>query len=527
MDFFPILFSDDDYKPRIMRKEHSSNIFCLSFDREQQRIFSGGNDDLVIVHNVETGDAIDVFAHMNDVYGISVNPTNNNIFASASNEIRIWDLRSSLNCQHLQSNGVFHGVKYNPIQPYMIATASSQFGVELYDLRQPLQRLSRFFPSYMVNSPAAMCVNFNQTGDKLLALGRKLPPVLYDVRSPYPQLLFEGDGFYNYCTLKKCSFAGQNDQYVISGSDNFYIYLWKIPDTVRNDSWPENPLKNDTTTFVAKPIQLLTGHRSIVNQVCFNHQNGGIIASTGVEKMIRLWSPLMRLGPEESNCINSKEPKFSRQLYHYTDYISELDQRDENNSNGDNNDEDFRLIAYFDIMLKRDMSLSSYSSSDDENRSYFELCDYSSSSSTTTSADNDDEQDDDHIKKNINDSYPSTDLESDLDEKFHVQNHYDFKNHNHLQTTSATSIIGNRKNLISKDYMSHTYSKRMYVRYLKSIVNIIIKQMEMILPELKEILQQQQSPRDCQKLENKKKTTAAITARTTTNIDSVFNEKTS
>lgn len=504
MDFFPVLFSDDDYKPRIMRKEHSSNIFCLSFDREQQRIFSGGNDDLVIVHNVETGDAIDVFAHMNDVYGISVNPTNNNIFASASNEIRIWDLRSSLNCQHLQSNGVFHGVKYNPIQPYMIATASSQFGVELYDLRQPLQRLSRFFPSYMVNSPAAMCVNFNQTGDKLLALGRKLPPVLYDVRSPYPQLLFEGDGFYNYCTLKKCSFAGQNDQYVISGSDNFYIYLWKIPDTVRNDSWPENPLKNDTTTFVAKPIQLLTGHRSIVNQVCFNHQNGGIIASTGVEKMIRLWSPLMRLGPEESNCINSKEPKFSRQLYHYTDYISELDQRDENNSNGDNNDEDFRLIAYFDIMLKRDMSLSSYSSSDDENRSYFELCDYSSSSSTTTSADNDDEQDDDHIKKNINDSYPSTDLESDLDEKFHVQNHYDFKNHNHLQTTSATSIIGNRKNLISKDYMSHTYSKRMYVRYLKSIVNIIIKQMEMILPELKEILQQQQSPRDCQKLENKK-----------------------
>lgn len=461
-----------------MCKEHSSNIFCLSFDNEQKRIYSGGNDDLVIVHNIETGDAIDVFAHMNDVYCISVNPTNNNIFASASNEIRIWDLRSSLSCQHLQSNGVFHGVQYNPTQPFMIATASSQFGIELYDLRQPLQRLSRFFPSYMVNSPAAMCVHFNHNGDKILALGRKLPPVLYDVRCPYPQLLFEGDGFYNYCTLKDCSFAGQNDQYVISGSDNFYIYMWKIPDIVRNDKWKQNPLNNDSTTFVAKPIQILTGHRSIVNKVRFNKQNG-IIASTGVEKMIRLWSPLIRFD-EDENYIDSKEPKFSRQLYHYTDYIGDLDLH---NNSEHIFEEDYRLIAYFDIMLKRDISLSSYSSSDDENRSYFELCDYSSSSS-------DNEQQQQNNGDGDNNNYPFIDLKSDTDDKFHIQNHYNFKNNQTLFNNNNAIIIDNNRKNLNNDYMNISYSKRMYVRYLKSIVNIIIKQLETIQPELNEILQQ-------------------------------------
>lgn len=39
-----------------MLKQHLSNIFCLSFDSKTTRIFSGGNDDLAIVHDIETWD---------------------------------------------------------------------------------------------------------------------------------------------------------------------------------------------------------------------------------------------------------------------------------------------------------------------------------------------------------------------------------------------------------------------------------------------------------------------------------------
>jgi WD repeat-containing protein 22 len=37
-----------------MQGQHHSNVLALSWDNENQRIFSGGNDHQVIVHQVET-----------------------------------------------------------------------------------------------------------------------------------------------------------------------------------------------------------------------------------------------------------------------------------------------------------------------------------------------------------------------------------------------------------------------------------------------------------------------------------------
>jgi WD repeat-containing protein 22 len=39
-------------EPRVMEKHHLSNIFCLSFDSQNTKIFSGGNDDMVIMHDL-------------------------------------------------------------------------------------------------------------------------------------------------------------------------------------------------------------------------------------------------------------------------------------------------------------------------------------------------------------------------------------------------------------------------------------------------------------------------------------------
>lgn len=35
-----------------MEKQHDSNIFCLGFNSDNTKIFSGGNDDMVVVHDV-------------------------------------------------------------------------------------------------------------------------------------------------------------------------------------------------------------------------------------------------------------------------------------------------------------------------------------------------------------------------------------------------------------------------------------------------------------------------------------------
>lgn len=72
---------------------------------------------------------------------------------------------------------------------------------------------------YGNESSAQSCMNvrFNAAGNRLLALRRRLPPVLYDVDSSTHLCQFDHPGYYNSCTMKSCCFAGDNDEYVLSG----------------------------------------------------------------------------------------------------------------------------------------------------------------------------------------------------------------------------------------------------------------------------------------------------------------------
>lgn len=45
---------NDKENVQVMLKQHHSNIFCLAIDSGNKRIFSGGNDDTAIVHDIET-----------------------------------------------------------------------------------------------------------------------------------------------------------------------------------------------------------------------------------------------------------------------------------------------------------------------------------------------------------------------------------------------------------------------------------------------------------------------------------------
>lgn len=231
---------------------------------------------MAIVHNIENGEAIDAFHHMHDVYALSLNPDNNDIFATASDDIRIWDLRSPTSCLFLpDSHGIFNDVMYNPTQNNILVTVNSYFGVELYDLRQPIRRLTRFYSTNIFNNTEYMSARFDYLGNKILANGKKQPLVLYDVRCPYPQLLLDANGYFNSCTTKNCSFAGNNSQFAISGSDNFCVYIWKIPDTILNNFSTKNPLNMFSVDYILEPIQVLSGHRLInyilINNFCCNN----------------------------------------------------------------------------------------------------------------------------------------------------------------------------------------------------------------------------------------------------------------
>uniref|UniRef100_A0A8C2YMH0 DDB1- and CUL4-associated factor 5 n=2 Tax=Chinchilla lanigera TaxID=34839 RepID=A0A8C2YMH0_CHILA len=336
-------------KPVQLKGEHHSNIFCLAFNSGNTKVFSGGNDEQVILHDVESSETLDVFAHEDAVYGLSVSPVNDNIFASSSDDGRvlIWDIRESPHGEPFclaNYPSAFHSVMFNPVEPRLLATANSKEGVGLWDIRKPQSSLLRYGGNLSLQS--AMSVRFNSNGTQLLALRRRLPPVLYDIHSRLPVFQFDNQGYFNSCTMKSCCFAGDRDQYILSGSDDFNLYMWRIP---------ADPEAGGIGRVVNGAFMVLKGHRSIVNQVRFNPHTY-MICSSGVEKIIKIWSPYKQ--PGCTGDLDGRIEDDSRCLYTHEEYISLV----LNSGSGLSHDyanqsvqEDPRMMAFFDSLVRREI----------------------------------------------------------------------------------------------------------------------------------------------------------------------------
>ncbi|KAL0127516.1 hypothetical protein PUN28_003060 [Cardiocondyla obscurior] len=332
-------------KPTVMKSQHVSNIFCLGYDSSKTKIFSAGNDDQVIVHDLRTGESLNIFLHEKPVYGLSIHPHNDEVFASACDDGRvfIYDIRSNNAMETLaQYKSAFHSVMFNPADPRMLATANAKEGVSMWDIRKPLE------PVLCYGSQHQNCMNvrFNSMGNRLLALRRRLPPVLYAVDSPTYLCEFDHSGYYNSCTMKSCCFAGENDEYVLSGSDDFNLYMWKIPPMDGSKAWVESA------------HMVLRGHRSIVNQVRYN-QASCIFASSGVEKIIKIWSPF----PLGSGCLgglkrDAGKRERQRRVFTHDEYIGLVLRSGQfmtHDYSHQSTKEDPRMMAFFDSLVQREI----------------------------------------------------------------------------------------------------------------------------------------------------------------------------
>ncbi|XP_043554031.1 DDB1- and CUL4-associated factor 5 [Chiloscyllium plagiosum] len=349
-------------KPVQLKGEHLSNIFCLAFDSTNTHLFSGGNDEQVIVHDVESTEIVNVFPHDDAVYGLSVSPVNDKVFASSSDDGRvlIWDIRDSHGEPFCLANypSAFHSVMFNPVEPRLLATANSKEGVGLWDIRKPRSSLLRYGGKLPMQS--AMSVRFNSSGTQLLALRRRLPPVLYDIHSPQSVFEFDNQGYFNSCTMKSCCFAGDRDQFVLSGSDDFNLYMWRIPSSLETGG---------PARIVNGAFMVLKGHRSIVNQVRFN-SHSYMICSSGVEKIIKVWSPYLQ--PDCAGDLEGVVEDDTRNLYTHEEYISLV----LNSGSGLSHDyanqsvqEDPRMMAFFDSLVRREIEGWSSDSDSDLNES--------------------------------------------------------------------------------------------------------------------------------------------------------------
>lgn len=336
-------------KPRVLDSEHTSNVFCLGFDRFNRKVFSGGNDDLVIVHDNETGKLHNVYKHEKPVYGLSIDPTCDDVFATAceDGQILVFDQRidpaDPLVVAKFRAS--FHAVQFHPFGGNYLVTANSKRGAAFWDIRKPHSPVIQY--GFDESHPSYMSVRFNSFGNLILALRRRLPPILYNTFSPGPICQFYHPDYYNSCTMKSCTFAGEDDELVLSGSDDFNLYVWRVSDAdlELTDQWIES------TQMV------LYGHRSIVNQVRYNREKC-ILASSGVEKIVKLWSPFNQKDwtgslTEEATCSENPRDLFSP--FTFPSLTPQSWSHMPHDYSSRNTNEDPRMMAFFDSLIQQEI----------------------------------------------------------------------------------------------------------------------------------------------------------------------------
>ena len=72
-------------------------------------------------------------------------------------------------------------------------------------------------------------------------------------------------------------------QYVVSGSNDFRVYVWKIPNTCRNTQ----PFMDKDKEVNLLPHLILPGHQTTVDHACYSKVHH-VLATSGLERIIKV-----------------------------------------------------------------------------------------------------------------------------------------------------------------------------------------------------------------------------------------------
>uniref|UniRef100_A0A915PM72 Uncharacterized protein n=1 Tax=Setaria digitata TaxID=48799 RepID=A0A915PM72_9BILA len=329
----------------IMKQMHYSNIFSVGFSNKCERLYSAGNDSFLYVHDIATTSVLHRFKADEPIYNVAINvrlhkfdwvliktfagkspvPKDDSVIMSASEDgkVRLYDLRGGEETLAVESSGTMYCAQFNPRQVHIISVCNGRDGLSLHDIRKldsPCFQFDQLTRARVnLNISSVMYGQWSDDGEAIFATRSRTSPILYDLNGG-GSVEFNDQNYLNSCTVKSCSFI--NRDLVMTGSDDWNIYIWKVP--------------NDRETVgqtVDKAYRVLEGHRSIVNHARYSSLNR-LLFSSGVEKIIKLWSGWdlngFYLEPKRRNMIPS------------TDYADP--------GNDDSVDEDINMLAFFDLL---------------------------------------------------------------------------------------------------------------------------------------------------------------------------------
>ncbi|KAH8929778.1 WD40 repeat-like protein [Atractiella rhizophila] len=295
--------------PSTILTGHQSNIFSVSFSKDNTKLFSGANDDLVHIYDLEVGlsvstshsrgkeartyDPINIRReHMAPVNRVDAHPVIPTLFISSSQDgtVRQYDTRTpdtSVGVLYFHEEEFkrqsFNDCLYNPQMPEQIATAGPDSNIFLHDVRTcfgtrggdlkdraVMEFATNLSRRKLLQTPRPECnsLAFSPCGTLLAAHLSHWAPTLWSLDDPLPVAIMEGEGFLDNCTTKHGAFGSVGDRLLFAaGSDNYDAFVWEVPPvsqlkTLRQEvdfeAWMKDETFNDPKNETAFAVQKYT-----------------------------------------------------------------------------------------------------------------------------------------------------------------------------------------------------------------------------------------------------------------------------
>ena len=300
-------------------------ITSLCFSNDEKYLLVSLTPNLIRIFNILNGEKIKEY---NDLYNSCVTSciymaNSLNKFLSGGVDKRL--LLIDINSNPFLEIGKFCRIKQVLFSEYnnlIIIIPGSISDIIFYDL-------SRNKTSFKVEMKEEIIYSNISKSDKgryiLINISKSHPKILlYNIEKVKTEDKYHGHT--QTTMIIKCSFAGEKDQYIVSGSEDAKIYIWerKSPGT---------------------PKYTFEGHWGVVNcaELLFND----VLLSVSDDKILKIWTPLYEtnnkeviFNKNEKNIFKNKEKNFEKEFLEKMDEpLEEVPPEEDNAEESDEEEE--------------------------------------------------------------------------------------------------------------------------------------------------------------------------------------------
>ena len=164
-----------------------------------------------------------------NVNTVKFNKSETNIIASAGgdNSIVLYDIRSNSPIQKVVTTMRTNALCWNPMEPFNFASASEDQNAYLWDMR----KLNRSLNVYKDHVSAVMDLDFSPTGQDLVTGSYDKTIRLFGARDGHLKEIYHTKRMQHIFSVKYST----DSRYILSGSDDANVRLWRARATSRAD----------------------------------------------------------------------------------------------------------------------------------------------------------------------------------------------------------------------------------------------------------------------------------------------------